>query len=479
MSTNVHWLLLRPGRFLFFSLYVSFLLVCVATTSRLGASGASLTALQWWGMLFPMAVGMTLASMLHEPMHRPFGLLLPGARRRFFGSHVIAVSLVALGCALVGHFVDRTLPVAGLAGIAAAALSFALPFEPDFRWSGSRALAGAGLAGAVVAIRCAGEIKGFLLGQPWLGGGVALAIAVINFAAAFSTHERRRRALTPFTSHLSSFLDPELMALCVKERTARGAPSRRHWRLWPAGGSLRVWLKAMRYERSGRDAPASLIFGWWCAVGLILYAGLKDKAATGFAAAIYSLVELPPAPASRFHDFPFLMTLLTLSLGLWAPRAGWLYPVSRTRRAQVTFAVSAWQSTLLFVLVTGTVLLSAWIASQWLALPFRVQSAVQFTLSLAVVLPLLPLIQWCLLHGEVRRDRTLPLLCGLLSIAPLFLWRTFGGWLATHLVSPGGVAVCVLLIGASQFAYYAALRRFYRKGDLIQRGTTRLNLSLV
>jgi hypothetical protein len=145
----------------------------------------------------------------------------------------------------------------------------------------------------------------------------------------------------------------------------------------------------------------------------------------------------------------------------------------------VAFTGPAWQLGIAFSFLSGGTLLAAWVASRWLGLPFELRAAAQFMMSLAFTLPLFPLIQWGAWHKEVRNDPAVTLLCGLITLSFVMVWPMIDRSSSVDLVSVPSAALCIGLIAASQWAYLAALNRFYRAGDLLQRGVKRQNFGLV
>jgi hypothetical protein len=478
MSANVHRLLLQPGRcFLSTAFWIIFPAMLVLWGKQHGPSTQP-WAFLFCGMLLPFALGATLATMLHEPMHRPFGLLLPRARNRFLRSHAAIVGGIALGLGCVAHLVDRSLPLVPLVGSAAAALSFTLPFEPGWRWAGSRPGAILATAAFGIFLWSAVPVRSAVLDHPWLCGSAAFALTGMNFAVAFSMARRRQRAMTPFTSVLSTIYDPAIYALRKKEDTARSRTSRSRWGRSLAGGSVRFWIAALRHERLP-SWRGSLSWGPLMVI-LPLLATLRSEGGVGetimrkvFAAALEGKGPL--------MTYPFYFAVLVMMQGIWAPRAGWLYPIPRAQQARVTFAVSGWQIAGNFGLLALALLSVAGMAAWQTGLPFPAGSVGRTLLSLALMLPLLPLVQWCLLHVQVRQDRAKLLLSGILIVATMMVWgwQPFNVHWTSQLMTPGGIAGCAAVVGASQWAYYAALRRFYREGDLLQHGTSRRNFSLV
>ncbi len=164
MNPRVHLRLLRPVR----SLIGIASIACVA----FGASHA-LFRLDWptsrllgFAVTLPLVTGFYLGGAAHEPMHRPFILLLPDGPRRLRNATALAVLFLAA-------------VVTGLAASAALRVPLAAVF---------------GLAAGLIAIPCADRLhraRGFA----WLSGGHARLGPLLRPGgpAAAPVHDRRSR----------------------------------------------------------------------------------------------------------------------------------------------------------------------------------------------------------------------------------------------------------------------------------------------
>lgn len=210
MSASIHRALLRPGRlFLFVSYWTILLSFIGANAPAVQREGAR--AFLWLGMIIPLALGIPLAAVLHEAMHRPSALLLPDARRRFFRSHVTVIGCGAAICALLAYLADRTLAIVPLIGIASALMTVPLPFEPGWRFAGSRLLAAVITAATAGALMFAAAVKGFAVTSPLVISIAGLGIATLNLGVAFSAARLRARANVPHTTHFSAALTPHYL----------------------------------------------------------------------------------------------------------------------------------------------------------------------------------------------------------------------------------------------------------------------------
>lgn len=436
-----------------------------------------ITAFLGWGFVLPWTIGMTLAAIVHEPMHRPFGALLPGARKRLLRSYGAVAACMALICVMCGFVFDRSLPLPALAALSIAAMTFALPFEPDLRWAGSRSGAIAAIATLLVFVWHSQAMRGFFIAQPWPCAAGCLALAGLNVAVAFSRGRMRARAGMPFTTLLTVYGGPDFAELRKKEDLARRSASRASWRTLTAGASLFTWIRAIRYERNAgwRNVWLPAAIGLLCGA-LIVRPGLSKG---GSYLETLSALVMPSTDARSSPDFILFIATMIWARQYFGPRSDRLYPVSRARRGRMAYAASTWHAILSYGLIVGPVLIVGCGAALKLGQPLEISHVIRLMLKFAVVLPLLPLLQWCMLYAEVRSDRAMQFLAMLLTMLPAFVFQQYAAFWAGLLFTPTGALVFLLLIAGTQWAYYAALRRFYRSGDLIQTGTASRNFGLV
>jgi hypothetical protein len=202
--------------------------------------------------------------------------------------------------------------------------------------------------------------------------------------------------------------------------------------------------------------------------------------AGGINNAFYQDLAAPLAAGRHpLEIYPYFLTLLLIAQRLQSPQTGRLYPISRARQATVAYAASLRQVAVNFSAVLASGAIVAGLTAAWTGLPFPLRTLAEFSVLLAAILPLMPFLQWGLLHHEVRHDRAVLLLVWLVGFAPLWLSRPVLRPAVPWLITPAGASAVLLLIAFSQWSYWAALRRFYREGDLLQGGTARRNFSLV
>ena len=165
----------------------------------------------------------------------------------------------------------------------------------------------------------------------------------------------------------------------------------------------------------------------------------------------------------------FVLLLLLLAQRAVGLRTAAIYPLSRPRRARVAFASSAWQLAISFAIVLAATWLSTLISAHWIGRELQWSHFRASVAALSLALIFAPLVQWAHLHAEVQREPRIPSLCFLLGLTGALAWNQLSREWPSLLLSPVAIALALLLVSLSQFAYYTALMRFYRRGDLVQR----------
>jgi len=338
--------------------------------------------------------------------------------------------------------------------------------EPGLRWGGSGKLSLIVVAALGAVVMRVGDIQAFAIAHPLVISALALGVTVLNFGVAFSLTRRRARALVPYTSYFSAALTPELMARMRSEALARKPSSRSQWRVEKVDDSLTAWVRVAFYERFGQmrggwTGHLLLLGAVFVGLGLIFTERDASRLAIGqtFTVLSFLFVAIFTAPAD----------------GL---RATGIYPISRQRRAAVAFVASAWQLGMTFGVVLMAKIIVAGINVWRLGVAFSPSAVGGLLLPLLCALPFIPAFQWAKLYVEVRNDRHLVVL----GIMVALLVPRVGTPLFEAVGAKIDLATALALIGVgiigSQMAYYAALRRFYRQGDLVQRGAVPAKLSL-
>lgn len=419
--------------------------------------------------LSPIFLGWVLAATSQAVQRRPFALLLPNASIRLASRHIVLVAIAAVLAALIGPN-SIALPV--LFCVTAGGLSLMLPWDATGRWYGlHRFVSAAGLLTVVVGgALYAPVLRDGMQTAPLLSACIGLAIATGCFVLGFSRSQMRR---------LSQVRRPSLLESKLSQlRTESGADpeSRRIGRRWTGGlvdGTLYHWLRVAVHERYGFSPLSSggvLVF----LLFTLVYADTRLGDFADGANWLQKLYVITNAPHGAGWDRSIHFIIL-LGATICTPflRGDQLYPLSRDRRALVSyvssFAVVLVYSTgiLLFTLCAG--LMSAAATGQ----PFHTDGIRLSLDTLLVASPFLPLFAWGAFRIIRLPDgsaRALFMLC--LFLAGRILNSVLHGvhdWIHT----PAGLGSCLLAAVCAQTGYYLMLRRFYRKGDLLQPGEHR------
>jgi hypothetical protein len=437
-------------------------------------------------LLGPAAVGWVLASMVHVPLHRPFGGILPDHRRSLARWHLVTVTLFAVLFAAFHQIRDTGAPFLAMASLAAGSLALALPTEPGARWFGSRLLFIGGLSLLLLAVLFAREVRGAVGAAPALAALVALSVAAVGFILGFSRRRARARATTRHNSFQGFFADPEYRSRRLKDSWSGSDRVGRSWRRGPVNKSTLAWLRAIRYERSGFSRTGWLGQRLLISLGVLAYALVVGRfwAVKGDRwVNLNSLICDPQQLRSGVEPLSVMtacMLLVMCKTDVFA-RVGQVYPVSRLRRARLAFVSSLVETAVCLACALGVPLLAAWLGAELGGVAFRLPRVPTFAMVAVAMLPLIPLIQWAQLCTEVRSGFSrIPVLFFGIILAVL-VFSVVAAW-SSHratLTDSVWLGTCLLLGAVSYGLYYRSLRRFFLRGDLLQRKSGELSLNLL
>ena len=424
--------------------------------------------------LYPLIIGWALASLLHEALHRPNALLLPRGATRLFNGHLAVIAGVALAAGFIAHTVSPTLAVFPAAAWAALLLACTLMLGPGAS-SGedTSALASVG-HGTLVGVAVASVVAPTLFirwmhAVPVTWSAVCLAGAATLLALPRARTRLRTRALTPHVPYFSALFSGQLMKLRANQNEVRRHFERltltTRWSLRSPGW----WLAALRFERRPD----------WGRLGRI--PGLVISSLGGVA--LLALAAGKPGtvlPAARdFISGPSLWSLLGV-LFLFqthlvaVPRAHCLYPLSRRSRANALFLGALADLAFAYVILVGVVFLAGQSACLINGRPFPWQGFLGIAAMVATALPLAPLVHWGRLYEETRDSRIMQV--AVLGYSFIFvpalsrvLWMARDYDPLSNTVPMENVLFFLVLFAVTQAAFYAVLRLYYRKSDLIQR----------
>lgn len=477
MNARLYFTLLRPVRALFLFGSILFLLIALRI-SAMSLTDFENNAFAWWALILPLTLGFIFTEAVRSPMHRPFALLLPGFHLRLARWHATFIVTLSLCFTAMACAYDRALPLATIAGVAAALFTISLPLSRS-RITSRTALGGLLLIVIMaIVIYFPTALRHWMLSHPWITGASAWIITGLNFARGFARSQSRGSALAPYASLLDAAFAPRTQG---ERKNAWYSPrpiTAGKWTATPTDGSLLSWLRVVRYERTGKDTAAWLK-GVLYACGIIVLVALLLTLIfpQSLGEGLYQFIWAQRKAHHNSGLFIMLFMYAGQTAGLLRP--SFTYPISRARQAQMVYLDSLLSLAVILAGMTGTFLLVAWLAALWQGWPTPLLGAVKFIMLFAWMVPFMALTQWGGMHMKIRNNMAMSVMCLILGFVPAIIAMTILRHTPRFLVSPGGIALCLLLIGASQYAFYAALRRFYRKGDLLQRGTKRQNVSLV
>lgn len=445
--------------------------------AKLHAAGVPAFAVM--AIFVPSTLGLAFKGIVSTPLQWWFTLMLPGARRNLLRCHAAAIGLAAIGCVAIGHTLDSATPVQALVGITVAVLALQ-QLVPPRRWLKSSQLLLLGLALPLVWF--AAELRAGAQAFPTSVFFAGAAVAVLAFRVGFSPRTLRANMTEPVVFFREGVLPGRTTLNSMKQEAwrTRKTPGRA-WRHGAVGDSTIAWLRVQLHERYGAISRIRLWFlgpllgAYAVGAGLftaVLFAQLHAKHGTGLATTVFYLL-CEPAKAGDDGLNLFVAAIVVMMIppclkifGAFS-RGGRFHTISRTRLAKVAYLSSLLHHIFFLAIISATTLLTAWTAARIAGLPFfgppREGNLLLFLLG---ILPALPLLQWLGFNLELRsKMHSIGLLIVglgaagatgyLVSAQPaeFFSWR----WLPLF----------ALAVGAGQFAFYALVRRYYRRSDLI------------
>ncbi len=351
-----HLRFLRPLRsIVLIAIFTSQAAMLVKIILRLDSGTVQLSA---YLVALPILVGFFIAGAAHEPLHRPFALLLPGLRLRQLRFAALAIGVAALAATGIAHWAVPALSPATTLG-----LILALMALPQLN---RHSQGGYASAPAVGFFACLLLNLAFALGfanalnrLPALCLLAGLGFAAFSLRLGYSHESCRRRAQTPFASFPTLFFsqifrpavsdrwqaeikDHRLSTAPRVEALGHPLPSR------PTGFTTRDWLGVLRRLQIGRWRSES----YFTTLGLIAYTALVCFAffpAVGLASGQPDyLTALVHVSDTRSVIVMQWMTTVGLFLNFTLPNP--LFPISRTRMGDLVFIhfVSVWLFALLW-----------------------------------------------------------------------------------------------------------------------------------
>lgn len=430
-------------------------------------------------LLMPLTWGSIFAAILHEALHTPSTALLPGVGRRLFRGHAAATIVVSLPWGWMGYHLGPQFSFPTLCAVTGLCFALFLPWGPGWRWSGSRIL----MIPAVGLL----ILLGFYPHHIWILAekapaavtASALALTVLCYAAASRRSQLRARALSRHTSYFSTLFSETFARRRAEEKIAQKNYAYVTWSAPVRDDSTRWWLKALCHERTNTWGRLSWL-GTLAAAALLttLVAAAMGRYDGTFIERIYALTTYGNRSRLDILGLVLVMQMVLVPL----PRPRWLYPLSRTRRAQLSFvSVLGYLGMGCLVFAAGLAALGLG-AAAWLGRDFSWMGYACVLANTAAILPFAPLVYWGRLHLDVRDSRLwfiVMLIAAMIfqSLLRALVWR--GKSLSPENISGAGLANTLLLFVVALGLLYAGLRYFHRRGDLLQRGTGSSGFSMV
>jgi len=322
---------------------------------RLDSGAVELSA---YFVALPIIVGLFIAGAAHEPLHRPFALLLPGLRLRQLRFAALSLGVAALMATVIAHWMVPTLSPAAALGLILALM--ALSQLNRHRQGGYASAPAVGFfVWLLLNLAFAQGFANALNRSPIPCLLVGLAFAALSLRFGYSRESCRRRAQTPFvslqTQLFSHVFSPAVSVRWQAETIAHGlftAPSVEalgHQRpSRPTGFTTRDWLGVLRrlefarwrFERYFSPlglaiSTAVICFAFLPALGLA-------SGQPNYLAALVNGADLRVAIT--------MQCIVTVGLFLNFNQPDPLFPISRARRGELVFMhfASAWLFTLLW-----------------------------------------------------------------------------------------------------------------------------------
>ena len=439
--------------------------------------------------VLPLLIGIAVAGAAHEPMHRPFFLLLPDGARRLRNATLLAVVVFACAVTCAVALVEPSVPPFATLGLAAGLIAvFCLDRHQHFAGLGAWMVA---FLGWVLFNLTVGErLRPAMMAAPWaflLGG---LVLTAISLTSGFSRRHLRQRGEVLFVSIqsivFSHMFHPHLMARRSEEvalyrsRLLKGFFAvGRDWTIRSVGSSTRAWMQVFWHAFSGRRRHNNFLRSQLTTVAPVFVGGLVGLLMTGFLIGparplpdywrFLAIMAAPETmlPASAEAGFVWIAggvmqagaAAFSLLLILQPQLA---YPVSRERLARVVFGLSLVQLAVALALPAAAVFLLSLlgqVVSGHFWPGYGLPGIVALDLALAVCLPLLA----C--AGSFNHSVVRMLWAISVAFTILIAVITRGLWTPLVLTVPGSIAT-VAVASASVGLLWLCLRHYYRACDL-------------
>ncbi|HEY4248631.1 MAG TPA: hypothetical protein VGM64_17555 [Lacunisphaera sp.] len=446
-------------------------------------------------VFLPVLLGDAIAGAAHEPMHRPFILLLPESRQRLRRVTVAAIIVAAFAVTCVVSLADATIPPFAIFGFAIGLIAYPC-INRHRRILDPEKYVSALCLGTIFWLVAVGILPVVLSAAPWaflLGGS---AVAAASVAWGFSHRHVRERSTTPFVSMQTLLCSYSFQSAMSAGRSGELPPFRAKPRgknvipgslckIRTVGSSTFAWMQVVWHALFGPYISGSLLkiflffFGLSVLGGAILPAFISSlnfithhAAPTNYWEILASLTATKTealALGMTYHqsgDLPVFVIIYQLVLSLHilrrAMKPPFALPISRARITRVTFGLNLIQMLIAFATPTAAIfclsLIGQIVSGEHLS-AFGLPNLMATALLLAIVFPLVTL------SHTFRRPITS--LCW-----SLIVWILVCGAMGAraawgpHLLTWPGVFIATLLIAANVGLLWHRLTRQFATCDL-------------
>mgnify|MGYP001544464727 CR=1 FL=1 len=487
MKLPTYFYFLRPLRSLFFAANATwvgwFLMIYLFDfgndTARLFALAVSL----------PQLLGFLIAGAVHEPMHRPFALLLPDLRQR---QRLVATVSIIVSSLIVTICVAWAVPgVSTMAAFGLAGVLVALPCmagnNHQIRWP-----LAAYLIGLLLSPVIAPCLTLSMNTAPWsfLFGGVLLAS--FSLSRGFSRTSLRSRTSTFFVSDQSTIFtwgrSQREIARYLAERNEhkkrskqRDLPSSREWTIRSVGPKSRDWLRVLDQQLGVSPVRKQVILF----VSIVTMTGVQIAAFgvlglfnqpqpfhfNDFFSALASLTAPAPIGHDAFYSLLIVIvtfpTLIPTLHGQVISRPRLAYPLARARLADLIF-LHLNRDLLIGLLVPALAIWTTSLIGQMVNQHFHPGLGLPAVAAIMLAFsPFLPFVAMNSFPCE-RASGKFASRLGLFCFISLFLIVTGIGFTQgrTLILSPAGIFVSLLVTAAGLQRLRRRIRRHYATCDL-------------
>lgn len=474
-SFLLHLRFLRPLRSL---IVVSACTLIAKTLIKQDTNHNAIASLVALAVALPLALGLFIAGAAHEPMHRPFALLLPAIRKRQRKFAVISVLVASVATTLMTIWATA----AFVPPMATAGLACALTALPCLRQNGPGGrVASIGTYTLLICLwfgaSIGTELALLMNAVPWLFLLGGLIIGVVSILRGFSRESARVRAHTLFLSPqtvLFSYAfrsgmrtENQAVPLIPHKKPPLGSRQNSRWTVRLVGSAPLDWMQVLWHANFGARMRGSFlrihlrfsvviaIYGF--TMTGIMYLFDDSKGYWDYLAQL--------ASPHRASDGILAMLLqpcsaMIIILGLVTPTI--IYPISRYRMARVIFWHSALLSTLALTIPLAVIFFISVIGQIFsgIFLPgYGLPSLLAVDLLLTIFLPLI------LVLGTIQTP-FLRIVAAVPVIGMLMLMSGFRSHWSNHVLTLPGCVLMLTLAAITQWLFWHRLQHEYATADL-------------